>query len=110
MAFGYNGSERLLGQTTGTGGAFPGMSGSSFNKTNATAGATSKTANGAQMSNLEMHQQEMQQAMEVCRPSQVAQPEIHRQETRAMVISKAVRQNQEAKCAHYVSLNLPLEQ
>ncbi|WEV53950.1 glycosyltransferase family 39 protein [Leuconostocaceae bacterium ESL0723] len=25
LAFGYNGSERLLGQSTGTGGAFPGM-------------------------------------------------------------------------------------
>ncbi len=25
LAFGYNGTERLLGQTTGTGGAFPGM-------------------------------------------------------------------------------------
>ncbi|WP_374286454.1 glycosyltransferase family 39 protein [Lactococcus sp.] len=46
LAFGYNGSERLLGQTTGTGGAFPGMSGSSSNKTNATTGATRQTTNG----------------------------------------------------------------
>lgn len=29
LAFGYNGTERLLGQTTGTGGAFPGMGSSS---------------------------------------------------------------------------------
>ncbi|WP_371125789.1 ArnT family glycosyltransferase [Companilactobacillus kimchii] len=28
LAFGYNGTQRLLGQTTGTGGAFPGMSSS----------------------------------------------------------------------------------
>ncbi|WP_125980517.1 glycosyltransferase family 39 protein [Loigolactobacillus iwatensis] len=34
LAFGYNGSQRLLGQTTGTGGTFPGMSGSK-EKTNA---------------------------------------------------------------------------
>ncbi len=29
LAFGYNGTQRLLGQTTGTGGAFPGMGSSS---------------------------------------------------------------------------------
>ncbi|MQS75588.1 phospholipid carrier-dependent glycosyltransferase [Lactobacillus halodurans] len=29
LAFGYNGTQRLLGQTTGTGGAFPGMGNSS---------------------------------------------------------------------------------
>ncbi|MHC6120838.1 ArnT family glycosyltransferase [Companilactobacillus sp. FL22-3] len=32
LAFGYNGTERLLGQTTGTGGAFPGMGSSSSKK------------------------------------------------------------------------------
>ncbi|MDR0199436.1 MAG: glycosyltransferase family 39 protein [Streptococcaceae bacterium] len=33
LAFGYNGTERLLGQTTGTGGAFPGMNSNSKDKT-----------------------------------------------------------------------------
>lgn len=32
LAFGYNGTQRLLGQTTGTGGAFPGMGNSSSKK------------------------------------------------------------------------------
>ncbi|WP_125711852.1 glycosyltransferase family 39 protein [Companilactobacillus kedongensis] len=32
LAFGYNGTQRLLGQTTGTGGAFPGMGSSSSKK------------------------------------------------------------------------------
>ncbi|MHA8138556.1 glycosyltransferase family 39 protein [Lactobacillaceae bacterium Scapto_B20] len=32
LAFGYNGTERLLGQTTGTGGAFPGMGSNSESK------------------------------------------------------------------------------
>ena len=34
LAFGYNGTQRLLGQTTGTGGAFPGMGNSSSKKGN----------------------------------------------------------------------------
>ncbi|UQS85962.1 glycosyltransferase family 39 protein (plasmid) [Nicoliella spurrieriana] len=34
LAFGYNGTERLLGQTTGTGGAFPGMGSNSKSKSN----------------------------------------------------------------------------
>ncbi|MFC6177536.1 glycosyltransferase family 39 protein [Companilactobacillus huachuanensis] len=67
LAFGYNGTERLLGQTTGTGGAFPGMgsnsskkssksmtppTGSSTKKTSSTnaptppTGSTKKSANG----------------------------------------------------------------
>jgi len=46
LAFGYNGTERLLGQTTGTGAAFSGMGGSS--KTAETGGAptTGKTGTG----------------------------------------------------------------
>ncbi|MHA8111443.1 glycosyltransferase family 39 protein [Lactobacillaceae bacterium Melli_B4] len=38
LAFGYNGTERLLGQSTGTGGAFPGMGSNSKSKTNTTQG------------------------------------------------------------------------
>lgn len=49
LAFGYNGTERLLGQTTGTGGAFPGM-GSSSKKSSKTmtppTGSKKKSANG----------------------------------------------------------------
>ena len=43
LAFGYNGTERLLGQTTGTGAAFPGMGNSKTKATgemNPTSGAT----------------------------------------------------------------------
>nr|WP_129045264.1 glycosyltransferase family 39 protein [Companilactobacillus metriopterae] len=46
LAFGYNGTQRLLGQTTGTGGAFPGM-GSSSKKSNESS-STSKSSNNAQ--------------------------------------------------------------
>ncbi|MBW1606368.1 glycosyltransferase family 39 protein [Lactobacillus sp. Sy-1] len=38
LAFGYNGTERLLGQTTGTGGAFPGMGSSSKTGSKSTTG------------------------------------------------------------------------
>ncbi|MFC6323047.1 glycosyltransferase family 39 protein [Companilactobacillus baiquanensis] len=42
LAFGYNGTQRLLGQTTGTGGAFPGMGNSSkkSSKSNTPPGGT----------------------------------------------------------------------
>ncbi|WP_282801404.1 glycosyltransferase family 39 protein [Secundilactobacillus kimchicus] len=40
LAFGYNGSERLLGQTTGTGGAFPGMGNNKSSKSGQPGGAT----------------------------------------------------------------------
>ncbi|MDE3314615.1 glycosyltransferase family 39 protein [Lacticaseibacillus zeae] len=36
LAFGYNGTERLLGQTTGTGAAFPGMGNNAKSKTGGT--------------------------------------------------------------------------
>ncbi|MFD1471034.1 glycosyltransferase family 39 protein [Companilactobacillus mishanensis] len=39
LAFGYNGTQRLLGQTTGTGGAFPGM-GNSSKKSSSSKGMT----------------------------------------------------------------------
>ncbi|BAN73665.1 MULTISPECIES: ArnT family glycosyltransferase [Lacticaseibacillus] len=47
LAFGYNGTERLLGQTTGTGAAFPGMGNNAKSKTGGTppTGATGKTGN-----------------------------------------------------------------
>ncbi|WP_057770518.1 glycosyltransferase family 39 protein [Lactobacillus selangorensis] len=38
LAFGYNGAERLLGQSTGTGGAFPGMNTSKSKKSAAPTG------------------------------------------------------------------------
>lgn len=52
LAFGYNGTERLLGQTTGTGGAFPGMGnnkkGSSEGAPTPPGGSSKKSsANGA---------------------------------------------------------------
>lgn len=49
LAFGYNGTQRLLGQTTGTGGAFPGMGSSSkkSSKSNTPPSKTSKSSKGA---------------------------------------------------------------
>ncbi|MEJ6401087.1 glycosyltransferase family 39 protein [Nicoliella lavandulae] len=52
LAFGYNGTERLLGQTTGTGGAFPGMGSNSKSKTGNMPGGqpgSSKSTKGMQM-------------------------------------------------------------
>ena len=53
LAFGYNGTERLLGQTTGTGGAFPGM-GSSSKKSSKSmtppSGSSSKKPSGTKSS------------------------------------------------------------
>ncbi|MFD1418282.1 glycosyltransferase family 39 protein [Companilactobacillus keshanensis] len=42
LAFGYNGTQRLLGQTTGTGGAFPGMGSSSSKKSKSMTPPTGK--------------------------------------------------------------------
>lgn len=54
LAFGYNGTERLLGQTTGTGGAFPGM-GSSSKKSSKSmtppSGSSSKKSSGTNSGN-----------------------------------------------------------
>ncbi|KRO15483.1 ArnT family glycosyltransferase [Lacticaseibacillus saniviri] len=46
LAFGYNGTERLLGQTTGTGGAFPGMG--SKSKESTTGGMPAAGGTGAE--------------------------------------------------------------
>jgi len=49
LAFGYNGTQRLLGQTTGTGGAFPGMGNSSKKSSKSMTpptGSKSKSASG----------------------------------------------------------------
>ncbi|GMA68991.1 glycosyl transferase [Leuconostoc litchii] len=46
LAFGYNGTERLLGQSTGTGGAFPGMG----NTSKSSKSGTNKTMPGAKKS------------------------------------------------------------
>lgn len=45
LAFGYNGTERLLGQSTGTGGAFPGMN--SKNNSSKSGNAPSGTKTGS---------------------------------------------------------------
>ncbi|EKQ01676.1 mannosyltransferase family protein [Lacticaseibacillus paracasei] len=46
LAFGYNGTERLLGQTTGTGAAFPGMGTKSKTGSTGTAGTPPTGAKG----------------------------------------------------------------
>ncbi|WP_125567823.1 glycosyltransferase family 39 protein [Companilactobacillus insicii] len=50
LAFGYNGTQRLLGQTTGTGGAFPGMGSSSKKSSKGMTppnGSTKKSSNSS---------------------------------------------------------------
>lgn len=49
LAFGYNGTERLLGQTTGTGGAFPGMSSKTTAKQGITPTQEAETSSNGQM-------------------------------------------------------------
>lgn len=55
LAFGYNGSQRLLGQSTGTGSRFPGMSGSKESGTSQMGGygmqAPSSTGTGSSTNN-----------------------------------------------------------
>lgn len=51
LAFGYNGTERLLGQSTGTGGAFPGMGKNSKQGAPAGGGQKNGTAPPEQLSN-----------------------------------------------------------
>jgi 4-amino-4-deoxy-L-arabinose transferase-like glycosyltransferase len=46
LAFGYNGTERLLGQSTGTGGAFPGMNKNSQEMPNGGAGGNGGAPGG----------------------------------------------------------------
>lgn len=52
LAFGYNGTQRLLGQTTGTGGAFPGMGSSKKSSKSMTppSGSSSKKPSGTKSS------------------------------------------------------------
>lgn len=51
LAFGYNGTQRLLGQTTGTGGAFPGMGNKSSKSSESMTPPSNKSTSGKKSSN-----------------------------------------------------------